>query len=84
MFIRNELKEFMERMEVILEEKFDKYQDSWKTVPTGELRARINEQMKAISVIIMSGVDFDKKEVGRKLAHVANYCMFIEYRYRED
>ncbi|KKM23392.1 hypothetical protein LCGC14_1615650 [marine sediment metagenome] len=76
----DKLKEFTIEMSNILEEKFEKYKDSWKTTSIGELRPKIGEQMKGITDIIMTGYEFDREKVKRKLLHIANYCFFLYNR----
>ncbi|KKL89884.1 hypothetical protein LCGC14_1910180 [marine sediment metagenome] len=71
------LKDFMGKMFDVLEEKFEKYRDSWKTIPIGELRPKINEQIQIISDIISTDIDWDREQVKRKLLHIANYCFFL-------
>ncbi len=55
------LEEFKKEMNKILKEKYPKYKDSWKTAGIGVIKPKINEQMKKISEIIMSGIDWDRK-----------------------
>ena len=69
--------DFSYLMKEVLNEKFPKYNDSWKNTGIGELRAKIDEQMKDISDIIVEKIDWDKEIVKRKLIHVANYCYFL-------
>ncbi|KKN53358.1 hypothetical protein LCGC14_0603280 [marine sediment metagenome] len=68
--------EFTNKMNHMLEEKFPKYKDSWRDTNIGDLRTKIGEQMKGITDIMMTGYEFDREKVKRKLIHIANYCLF--------
>lgn len=71
------VKEFCFEMEDILLEKLPFYKNSWKTAGIGELRTKMNKQIKDISDIMMVGPDWDREKVKRKLLHIANYCFFL-------
>jgi hypothetical protein len=77
------LEEFKEEMNKILKEKYPKYKDSWKCDGIGIIRDKMDYQMKSISNIIMSCVDWDQKEVKRKVLHIANYCLFLYNKLSE-
>lgn len=74
---------FTDGMVEILEEKYEKYKDVWRTTTISELRDKIDEQLKKISTIIMTKIDWDKKEVDRRAKHVANLCYFISTNLNE-
>ena len=87
MIQNKELKEFIDEMIKILEEKRPKYQDTWKKVPIAELKAKLDKQMEnwVIDSIIMinSIVPENKKNTKRNLIHIANYCYFLYIRMSE-
>ncbi|KKN23878.1 hypothetical protein LCGC14_0900500 [marine sediment metagenome] len=75
--VKEGLLNFVKKMEKVLKEKEPKYENNWENIPIGELRTKMNEQIKNISTILMSGVTWDKKKVKRSLVHIANYCYFM-------
>ncbi len=74
---------FTTEMMDMLKEKFGKYEDSWKDNSLGELRAKMDEQIKEISNIISPKIDFDRGQVKRKLIHIANYCSLLYNKLEE-
>lgn len=83
MGIEEEFDVFIDEMLEILDEKYAKYKDIWRTTGIADLRDNIMEQMKKISTIIMTKIDWDKEEVRRRITHVANICFFISTNLNE-
>lgn len=82
-----ELQEFAEKMEEMLKIKKVKYQDTWKIMPIGELKAKLDKQMEnwVIDSIILinSIIPENKEDTKRNLIHIANYCYFLYIRMSE-
>ena len=62
-----ELKEFIDEMIKIFEEKRPKYQDTWKTIPFSTLKAKMDKQIENLSQITT------KRKYMQSLTHVAIY-----------
>ncbi len=72
-----ELKEFIDEMIKILEEKRPKYQDTWETIPFSTLRAKMDKQIENLSQITT------KRKYRRSLTHIAIYCYFLRNRMND-
>lgn len=72
-----ELKEFIDEMIKILEEKRPKYQDTWKTIPFSTLKAKMDKQIENLSQITT------KRKYMRSLTHVAVYCGLLRNRMND-
>lgn len=83
MIKRVKLQQFAEKMDKILDEKFEKYQDGYKFVDISELLESLNKQLKNIepsnseTTIINASINRKNR---RTLYHVANYCYLISNR----
>ena len=78
---------FVVEMVKVLDEKFDKYQDSWKDKNSWYLRVKMKKQVEELNNIITSNneyknTDYNKK-VRRKLIHIANYICFLFDKFSE-
>jgi len=62
---------FFIQMEKILNEKKDKYKDTWKTANLHFLLEKLKEQLDSIDY------KDDIEKTIRKIIHIANYCFFI-------
>jgi len=74
---KEKLEEFTELMEKILDEKTEKYKDSYKTSTLGDLRAKIHSQLRTL-VLVKDGEL--KERAKRKLIHIANFAYLIYNR----
>ena len=78
---------FVDEMIKVLDEKFEKYQDSWRDTNSGDLRAKLKEQVKDLNNLITSNIEFKKpdyeKRVRRKLIHIGNYSGFLHDKFSE-
>lgn len=87
MIQNKELKEFVDGMIKILEEKRLKYKDTWKTIPIAELKAKLDKQTEnwvIDSIILINSIIPENKEnTKRNLIHIANYCYFLYSRLSE-
>ena len=81
------LDKFVKEMIKVLDEKYEKYQDSWKDTNSGDLRAKLKEQVENLNNIITSNTEFKKpgyeEKVRRILIHIANYCCFLYDKFGE-
>ena len=82
-----EFNKFVVEMVKVLDEKFEKYQDSWKDTNSGDIRAKLKEQVEDLNNIITSNTEFKKpgyeEKVRRILIHIANYCCFLFNMFME-
>ena len=82
-----ELKEFIDEMIKILEEKRPKYKDTWMKCGIETLKTKLNEQTEnwfIDSVILKNSIIPENKEnTKRNLIHIANYCYFLYSRLSE-
>jgi len=80
---KEELQQFAEEMEKILDEKFEKYQDGWKFAEISKLLDSLRFQLETIEPsdyedsIVNRNIN---KRNRRTLLHVANYCFLISNR----
>ncbi len=72
------VKKFAEEMEKVLDEKFEKYQDSWKDENLSELKKSLDKQKRKLTLAFDNNYYYkDKEETKRTLINIANYCLFI-------
>jgi len=69
------VKVFAEEMEKILDEKFEKYQDSWKDEDLDSLVRYLNEQVRKLNKLLLKRI-INKKDL-RRLVHIANQCLIL-------
>ena len=78
---------FVEEMKKVLDEKFEKYQDSWRDTNSGDLRAKMKKQVEELNNIITSNTEFKKpgfeEKVRRKLTHIGIYGCFLFHKFSE-
>jgi len=77
MIQNKELHKFVDEMIRMLEEKRPKYQNAWKTMPFGELKANMDKQIESLSQFTT------KRKYRRSLVHIAVYCGFLRNRMGE-
>lgn len=81
MIREEDLKPFVGEMVNIFGEKFPKYGDTWRTTPMEDLKEKLEEQVKKLtlppSITTISRVE----ETKRTLAHIANYCALIFIKF---
>ena len=76
--MREIIKVFAEEMDKVLDEKFDKYQDSWKEVDLASLKIKLDAQVSEYMF-----KEYLQEDSKRTLVHIANYCLFILTRLNE-
>ena len=72
---REMVKVFAEEMELVLDEKFDKYQDSWKDEPLDSLGYKLQEQVSKFA--LRNLLEMSDEDIMRILAHIGNFTCFI-------
>lgn len=70
--MREIVKVFAEEMDKVLNEKFEKYQDSWKETDLALLRTKLDAQVSEFMF-----QEYLQEDSKRTLVHIANYCLFI-------
>ena len=78
-----ELLEFATEMIKVLNEKAEKYENDFETTTVGVLRSKMDDQIEKISAIISSKIYWDRKEVMRRIVHVANFAFLLWYKVNE-
>lgn len=73
-----DLSTFAEEMKKVLDEKFEQYKDSWKTMDLGFLKYKLDDMAKNTYVYK------PESNPKRKLIHIANYCYFLYNRLAES
>lgn len=73
------LLKFAKAMEKILDEKFPKYRDTWRSASMEYLKKRLEEQVKKLTLPTPI-TTISKEETKRTLTHIANISalMFIK------
>jgi len=75
-----ELNKFSNTMKKILDQKYEKYGDTWKTEPLNILRDRLYNKTLIWSTRNLFDVSSDAEM--RMLIHIANYILFLFTRLR--
>lgn len=70
--MRKIVKVFAKKIEKMLDEKFDKYQDLWKEEDLALLKAKLNAQVSEYMF-----QEYLQEDSERTLVHIAVYCLFI-------
>ena len=70
--MREIVKVFAEEIDKMLDEKFDKYQNSWEEEELALLKAKLNAQVSEYMF-----QEYLQEDSERTLVHIAVYCLFI-------
>lgn len=71
-----QIEKFQNEMITILNDKFNKYKDTWKTVKFHKLYENLDFQIDKL----FKNISLTNQELKRTLIHIANYCYFIYIR----
>ena len=73
------LLKFAKAMEKILNEKFPKYRDTWRSASMEYLKKKLEEQVKKLTLPTPI-TTISKEETKRTLAKIAAYCALISFK----
>jgi len=76
--MRKEIKEFAEEMERVMQENDAIKRNSWKNLPISYLEHKLIEEYQ--EWYLLSNIKNNKKE----LIDIANICMMLWHRYKEE